>query len=595
MDNLPGFLKSYVEFRQHIEQTYEDLNNVEKGKNFAILVKDTLNSHENFIGLEPHLNPKASHDEGVDIFWVNADSQENEIFCQSKFKIKTKDDLDNVISKFQDFEEGLKIQNDKSEQQLDLLDEKDNSLAVDQETRETKYIVATLWKLDTIKNLYEQSNRPSLPFYKNLVREDRIEIIDGENLYKYFLSAYQKEYAIPQEVRFKASERLINQENVYVGIISSSDLIDIYTTSRNGIFFENVRDFLGIGNKDSALDINGEIYRTACKEPSKMIERNNGITFKASAIDYKDGYVILQNAGIINGCQTTICIAKANASEDCYVPVKIVITANEQNSSDIARTANTQNRIDKINLELSDFIRPQLIKSSLAEIGINLADDEASKTAPLVAAFISKQRIFKSDLRYLFIGLFSTTPRNIFSSDYASIRFDAIRSEISSIDKKKNLNSLLAKLIICTSKAFENLKQKYPSEDKDASEGTPERKVGKVFNRFYVDQKGYKAYLTVLSVYCLLKIDDEKKVKELSVSSLLECIGRIVDTQEQELEITLDRIFRSIAISAINHFSEKGKDIESKDLEGEVSQYLSQYIARTPLSAYYMLYAMVGN
>lgn len=324
-----------------------------------------------------------------------------------------------------------------------------------------------------------------------------------------------------------------------------------------------------------------------------MIERNNGITFKASSIEYEGEYVVLKNAGIINGCQTTLCIVKAQPSGSCYIPVKIVTTSDDQNSSDVARTANTQNRIDKINLELSDFIRPQLVKASLAEIGVSLADDEASKTAPLVAAFISKQQIFKSDLRFLFIGLFSTTPRNIFNSDYAAIRFEEIKQTYSSIDKKKNLNSLLAKLIISTNKTFDALREKYPSEAKDMSTKTPESKVGRVFNRFYIDQKGYKSYLIVLAIYCLLNIDDEKKVKTFRVDSLVEAIENIVDQQEKELEIAIEKIFRSVALSVIQHFSAKDKDLDSKDLDNEISQYLSQYISRTPLSSYYMSYGLL--
>jgi AIPR protein len=594
MNNLPAFLNTYTDFRQHIEEIYEDLPSVDKGKIFATLVKDTLNSQENFLLLEANLNPKGSYDEGVDIFWSNPENKKKEIFCQSKFKIKGKDELDSVISKFKSFEESLQDKAQVKSEQLDLLAEKSTLNETEYKISKTKYIIATLWKLEGIIKAYVNSNRPSLIFYQKLINEKRLEIVDGEPFYDFFLNAYQKEYSIPQEVRFRTNGELINKENVYVGIISSSDLIEIYNTSRNGIFFENVKDFLGIGNKDSALDINSEIYKTVRDEPSKMIERNNGITFKASSIKYEGEYVILENAGIINGCQTTLCIVKAQPSSDCYVPVKIVTTADEQNSSDIARTANTQNRIDKINLELSDFIRPQLIKSSLAEIGINLADDEASKTAPRVAASISKQRIFKSDLRYLFVGLFSYTPRNIFNSDYANIRFDEIRSTFLSTENKKDLNSLLAKLIVRTSQAFDKLKETYPSEVKDSSEKTPESKVGKVFNRFYVDQKGYKSYLTVLSIYCLLKIDDEKRIRELKIDTLVKSIENIVETQEQELEVALGKVFKSIAISVINHFSEKGKDMESKDLENEVSQYLSQYISRTQLSAYYMMYAMVG-
>lgn len=604
MNKLPDFLENYVDFKQHIDQTYKDFSNVEKGKKFAELAKDTLNSHDDFSDLESYLNPKASHDGGVDIFWKSPNDNQDKFFCQSKFKIRDKDELDSVISKFKDFDENLNSHNnEESEEQLELIgprkdleDEVGSLQDSDHKLHKVKYVIVTLWKLDKIIGLYEKTNRPSLTFYKKLVNEGRLEIIDGMRFYEYFLRAYQKEYAIPQEVRFRIIDKLANKHNVYVGIMNSNDLIEIYKKSGNGIFFENVRDFLGIGNKkDSTFDINSEIYKTAHDNPSKMIERNNGITFKANKLVYEDDEIVLQNAGIINGCQTTICIAKAQPTEDCYVPVKIVITSDEQTSSDIARTANTQNRIDKINLELSDFIRPQLIKSSLAEIGVRLEDDEASQSAPRVAAFIASQRIFKSDLRYLFIGLFSTTPRNIFTSDYASIRFDDIRLEFSSIESKKELNSLLARLIICANNAFDKLKQKYPSEDKDGAPGSPEKKVGKVFNRFYVDQKGYKAYLTVLSVYFLLEIYDETDIKSLPVTKLTQSISSVVDQRGEDLENSLCKIFKAVAMSVIHHFSDKNKDLESKDLESEVSQYLSKYIARTKMSAYCVMYGMLEN
>jgi hypothetical protein len=322
-----------------------------------------------------------------------------------------------------------------------------------------------------------------------------LEIIDGIKFYEYFLDSYRKEYSIPQEVKFKVSDKLICQQNVYVGFISSQDLVEIYKSSRNGIFFENVRDFIGLKDKDG---INYEIYETALNSPSKMIERNNGITFKASSLDYQDSFVVLRHAGIINGCQTTICIVKADPKEECYIPVKIVIISDDQDSSDVARTANTQNRIDKINLELSDFIRPQLIKNSLSESGISISDNEEIKSAPIMAASICSQRILKSDLRFLFIGLFSKTPRNILNSDYSSIRFDELKNTFASLEIKKQLNLLLAQLIIQTSKTFDALRQKY-SVDSKADSKSSEHKIGKVFSRLFSDNKGYKAYLIVLS------------------------------------------------------------------------------------------------
>ena len=327
--------------------------------------------------------------------------------------------------------------------------------------------------------------------------------------------------------------------------------------SGNGIFFENVRDFIGIGNKDSFLDINNEIFKTVSEEPSKMIARNNGITFKASSLAYEEGYVILKDAGIINGCQTTLCIVKASPSSKCYVPVKIVVTSNEQNSSDIARTTNTQNRIDKINLELSDFIRPQLIKISLAEVGISLIDEDSATTAPKIAAFISNQKIFKSDLRYLFIGLFSTTPRNIFNSDYGAIRFDDLKNEFSTLEEKKKLNSLVANLLVDANRTFDSLRDRYPSTQDSDKIKSPEEKVGKVFGRFYADKKGYKSYLIILAVYCLIGIEEEKNIKKRKINNIVSEIEVLINNKDNALSEALEKIFRSVALAVLQHFSTK--------------------------------------
>lgn len=137
--SLPEFLRTYVDFRQHIEELYEDLSNVEKGKKFATLVKDTLNSQERFLGLEANLNPKASHDEGVDIFWTNTENKRNEAFCQSKFKVRGKDDLDNIISKFKAFEDSGR--REPNQRQLSLLNEEKGFVVEENFVSKTKYLI----------------------------------------------------------------------------------------------------------------------------------------------------------------------------------------------------------------------------------------------------------------------------------------------------------------------------------------------------------------------------------------------------------------------------------------------------------------------
>jgi predicted DNA-binding protein YlxM (UPF0122 family) len=583
--DYPSFLESYTFFYQHIEELYGHFSNVEKGREFARLVRDTLSSSDLCFGLEPKLNEKESHDEGVDIFWHDPETNKQILFCQSKFKIQGKDEFDSVISKFESYYK-KQINPPSTIEQLQLFKDVDLAKNPNPEKKET-FLIVTLWKLEKIIENYRNSARPSLEFFNKLLKDDSLKIIDGEKFYKYFLDSYQKEYSIPQEVRFKCGQRLISYNNVYVGIIDSRDLIDIYIKNGNGIFFENVRDFIGLGNRESFLDINNEIFKTASEEPSKMIERNNGITFKAGSLEYSDGTVILKNAGIINGCQTTLCIVKASPSSECFVPIKVVVTSDEQNSSDIARTTNTQNRIDKINLELSDFIRPQLIKISLVEYGISLMDEDSATTAPQIAASISTQKIFKSDLRYLFIGLFSTTPRNIFNSDYGQIRFDDLKDEFPTFDDKKKLNALLAKILVSANNTFDILREQYPSVS-TSDLVTSEEKVGKIFGRFYTDKKGYKSYLMILAIYTLIGISEEKEVKKQKIRDIIDDTENLLDDQEEKFKKALGKIFRSVAVAVLQHFSS-----DSKDLDTEISQNLYKYIKNTRLENYYTIYSLL--
>ncbi len=429
--------------------------------------------------------------------------------------------------------------------------------------------------------MYIKSSRPSVNFYQNLVASNRIKIIDGEFLYKLFLEEYLKEYAIPQKVEFNSNEKLVNKKNVFVGIISASDLIKIYNKSGKGIFFENVRDFLGLDARNSALDINNEIFNTALKEPEKMLERNNGITFKADSLDYENETVILQNAGIINGYQTTMCIVTANPLDNCFIPVKIVL-ADPENSSKVAKTANNQNKIEKINLELSEYLRPQLVKMSLAEVGLKINDKENPISASSIASSICQQRIFYSDLRYLFIGLFSYMPRNIFISNYAYIKFDDVGAAYPSLENKKYLVSVLGNILTVANQVFESLKEEYPSESNSQES---KAKIGNIFNRFYVDAKGYKSYLIVFAICCLLDIDNEQQFKEKDVKKLLERTKEIVENSRHEFEEALKKSFKAIAISMISRSTSK-----ERELDKEIKQNLFKYLERTEFSSFYLIY-----
>lgn len=579
--NLPLFLESYVEFMQHIEGLYTKLSNPAKGAEFAKFSKDILSTQEKNLGLKPELNTKQTHDEGVDVFWFDPETNEQKIYCQCKLHIRGKDDLDNIIGKFSSYEKSH-FPTNKDTKQLSIFDSSEVNQTGNSESKSSvSYCIATLSITKNILDLYKNSGRPSVNFYQNLADSNRIEIIDGQLLYKLFLEAYRKEYAIPQRVLFKVHEKFVNYHNVYMGIISAGDLIKIYSECGQGIFFENVRDFLGLDARNSALDINNEIFKTATNEPDKMLERNNGITFKASYLEYKDGNLILENAGIINGCQTTMCIVEAQPLGDCFVPVKIVI-ADLENSSKVAKTANTQNKIEKINLELSEYLRPQLVKMSLAEIGVKINEHETLTSVPSIASAICYNRIFYSDLRYLFIGLFSYIPRNIFISDYASIKFDDLGNAYPSLDDKKSLVSIIGNILTAANKVFDKLKEEYPSE---ANLQDSKGKIGQIFNRFYVDEKGYKPYLIVFAMCCLLNVHDEKQFKEQSVKPFVDQINNIIESRESDFEEALKKSFKAVAISVISRST--GKD---RDVDQEIRQKLFTYLKTTEFSSFYLTY-----
>jgi hypothetical protein len=399
--------------------------------------------------------------------------------------------------------------------------------------------------------------------------------------------------------------------------ISAKDLIRIYMDRRKGIFFENVRDFLGLDASNTGLEINNEIFKTASEEPEKMLERNNGITFKASNFSLENDNIILEEAGIINGCQTTMCIfeAKAKPLDDCFVPVKIVI-ADIENASKVAKTANNQNKIEKINLELSEYLRPQLVKMSLSEIGVELLDTEPEdeeqkeedqgrrknkKSRQLkdqsvisITSAISQQRIFYADLRYLFIGLFSYKPRNIFISDYASIKFDEIRKAYPNEEDKKYLIRVISSLLVKANEVFDNLKFQYPAESNDEDS---QAQTGKIFNRFYTNEKGYKSYLIIFAICCMLNISNEEKFKVKSVKEIIEKINLVIGEKEQEFREALDKAFRTIAHTTITHFASKvssinNDEISSREIEKEIRQNLFRYLKSNNFSTFYLTYGL---
>jgi len=578
LDQEPTFLKNYTVFKDHLDELWEAFSPSDKGRSFAELSRKTLDATDELLYDLTSESGPGSHDGGVDITWFDSSKRVRAV-AQVKYTIRGKEDIDGILSKFESFTRDrsqLRVETDI--QQLSLLPSSNER----SESPDLHFYIVTLRSnLDLILSRYESSNVSSLSFYLSLKRQDRIHILDGYAIYDLFLKAYRREFTLPKSIHFPLVSGIVQHGDVYLGIMSAVDLVRIYRNSGDGIFFENVRDFIGLGKSDT-LEINNEIYKTARDMPSRMLERNNGITFKATGLTLEGETLFLENAGIINGCQTTVCISRAlevseQTGDSCFVTFKVVKIKDEEGSLDIAKTANTQNKIDKINLELAEYIRPQLLKTALAEHGVEI-DEAIEDKVPSIASVIATRQVFKSDLRYLFIALFSTPPRNTFRSDYTSIKFDEVAQHFRTLEDKKLLISQLARLIVLVDKIKDSLRTTVsdPSQEN----------ILKTFKRLLDQGKGYKAYITVIALCCFSNIASEAQYREMlhhNFQRLPAILDQILEQETQEFRQVWVAVFRSVVITATTKF---GSNLE-KELDDTIAQDLNNFMRNTQLDIFY--------
>jgi hypothetical protein len=410
---LPEYLTSYDFLVQHFRGQFEDLNTVEKGRRFARFACRLIPQTD--IGNEyaaPVMREKEAHDEGVDLIARGKDGR-SILYIQSKLWLDRADAFDSVMSKFQNFLTTYHSELAASQLKLEF----DNPPIV--------FMVITLSTLKGIISSYEKRSFASKEFYNQLKADNRIHAIDGERILPILRGAYGKVSELPTNINLNFETDVVNKGNVFLSVLSSDELKSLYSQYGDSLFFENIRDFLGLSEyreKMGRTSPNQEIMKTISSSPETMLEKNNGIVFRAH--DVKEGstarQLVLTKGSIVNGCQTTMCLVNAEAATS-YVVVKVVRT---DDSWAIAKAANFQNSIDFIDLELARNLRPQLAKRAAAFSGIQLEDGERS--ALQILDEIYDRKVAYDETRLLYIGLFSKTPSNIFASNYTELMHDLI-------------------------------------------------------------------------------------------------------------------------------------------------------------------------
>lgn len=147
-------------------------------------------------------------------------------------------------------------------------------------------------------------------------------------------------------------------EEAYLGVIKFEEYKKIITDENGNmknIFYDNVRDYLGEN------PVNQKIDRTLKDEKFDIFSiLNNGITIVADKKNSSKGKLFsISNYQVVNGCQTshTLFNNKELAGiEKITIPVKLIVTKNEDIKSSITIATNSQTEIKEEQLAaFSDF------------------------------------------------------------------------------------------------------------------------------------------------------------------------------------------------------------------------------------------------
>jgi hypothetical protein len=185
--------------------------------------------------------------------------------------------------------------------------------------------------------------------------------IDSRRLQEYFNKTKTK---LVTEINFSNHLALQEIENIkesYIGILPCSEflklIVDGNGNMRGNLFYDNVRDFLG----DNM--VNTEIANTITAGPQdRFILLNNGITVVSKDLQRVGNRFNIIDFQIVNGCQTSNVIYKNRDSLDprLYVPIKLIVTDNDDVTNSIIKATNRQTSVTLEELEVITDFQKQL-------------------------------------------------------------------------------------------------------------------------------------------------------------------------------------------------------------------------------------------
>lgn len=144
----------------------------------------------------------------------------------------------------------------------------------------------------------------------------------------------------------------------FYGVLPFSELRKLLIDDNGNlqsIFDDNVRDFQGVANL-----VNSNINETLNnKTPELFSVLNNGVTIVADSIKTSANTMTISDYQIVNGCQTSNVLYENRNNEgidEINIPLRLIVTSNEDIKSQITVSTNNQTAIKKEQLAaMSDF------------------------------------------------------------------------------------------------------------------------------------------------------------------------------------------------------------------------------------------------
>jgi hypothetical protein len=380
---------------------------------------------------------------------------------------------------------------------------------------------------------------------------------------------------LPTNIALTATNGWLTVNNIRLGTVRGSELVALYKEHGDSLFFENIRDFLGETSGREVPDrstVNEEIIRTIQEAPTKLLERNNGITFRAASLESdpenKDTLILVQ-AGIVNGCQTTMCLVSCSSKSDqCFVQVKVVATAD---AWDVAKAANYQNRVERIELDLAKYLRPQLVKKAATDLGYGVGQ-ATDTTAAGVIDTIYQNRVDYEEMKCLYLGLFSRKPNNLFEANYTELRGDVLEKLYLDPANESEIFSTLFLVLKESRQGLKKCESTFSGEE-----------YASVFRRFFHEAKPrYRAYLAVLALCgsIRLNIADREADAVKEAERTRDFLRRTRTLLENESNIFHRRYLLSFQV-----LSDCALDAGD---EGDVAQSMFQKVSKTAFTTLYL-------